>query len=220
MADAKRCTKCGETKPHTGFGKDKRASDGFTSACRDCHRESNRRYRAANLEKARESSRKSYASNRARLRAQTLQRQRLWQSSNRTRCREYRLKYRAANLEKDRQRQRAWRAANHEKILALNAARRARKLSALDLTANQEAIAALHAEAKLAEAFTGQPFAVDHIVPLTRGGRHHEDNLRVLPASLNSVKGAKLDHEVSSADFRAWLSDVPSYEQITFRTFH
>ena len=150
------------------------------------------------------------------------------------RKREYSRKYRAMHPEKVRQskrkyyernrercceRTRAWREANPDKNLALKATRRARKLAALDSTASQTAIAALHAEAKMAEAFMGQRFAVDHVVPLSRGGKHHEDNLRVLPARLNSVKHARLDSEITDAVFQAWLSPNPYFEEVTYQTF-
>lgn len=38
MQDGKRCTKCGKLKPEAEYYKDKRASDGLHSSCKDCHR--------------------------------------------------------------------------------------------------------------------------------------------------------------------------------------
>lgn len=35
-------------------------------------------------------------------------------------------------------------------------------------------------------------YHVDHIVPLAKKGKHHQDNLCYLPASLNVAKGAKI----------------------------
>lgn len=39
---------------------------------------------------------------------------------------------------------------------------------------------------------TGIPHEVDHIIPLARGGHHHESNLQILPENLNRSKGAKI----------------------------
>jgi 5-methylcytosine-specific restriction endonuclease McrA len=38
---------------------------------------------------------------------------------------------------------------------------------------------------------------VDHIIPLTRGGMHWHENLRLLPKSLNASKNNRLDSELS-----------------------
>ena len=35
-------------------------------------------------------------------------------------------------------------------------------------------------------------YHVDHVVPLSKGGLHHEDNLQILTAHQNLCKGAKL----------------------------
>ena len=37
-------------------------------------------------------------------------------------------------------------------------------------------------------------YQVDHIIPLSRGGLHHQDNLQYLPSRENQVKNNKLDY--------------------------
>jgi 5-methylcytosine-specific restriction endonuclease McrA len=53
---------------------------------------------------------------------------------------------------------------------------------------------------------------LDHITPLKRGGAHADDNLRLLPARLNLIKGDKLDEEVTDPEFRAWVFGPPTFE--------
>lgn len=55
----KRCSKCGEDKAPGEFGRDRQAPDGLFYWCRNCACESSRRWRAANLEAAREKDRRA-----------------------------------------------------------------------------------------------------------------------------------------------------------------
>lgn len=44
MADQKQCTKCGEIKPLTEFNRRRMVSSGFRAECRECQKQSTRRY--------------------------------------------------------------------------------------------------------------------------------------------------------------------------------
>jgi hypothetical protein len=60
--------------------------------------------------------------------------------------------------------------------------------------ADQDYIRDLYSNAKEASELFGVPFEVDHIIPLQGkkvSGLHHEDNLQVIPKSLNRSKGNK-----------------------------
>jgi hypothetical protein len=60
--------------------------------------------------------------------------------------------------------------------------------------------------AKLTE-LTGEQYEVDHMIPLSRGGLHHQDNLLVMPKSMNRRKWNKTLPELITSDF---VSDVLS----------
>jgi len=51
MAQTKRCSRCGETKPRTEFYADSRASDGLQSACKMCDRARSQTWKAENPRK-------------------------------------------------------------------------------------------------------------------------------------------------------------------------
>ena len=73
---------------------------------------------------------------------------------------------------------------------------------------NAEAIDDIYAERDHMSEFIGVPMHVDHIIPVKRGGAHHEDNLQIIPAATNMSKGARID----------WEPEPNTYEQVTYRT--
>jgi hypothetical protein len=71
-------------------------------------------------------------------------------------------------------------------------ARRRSLKSVVPLTAAEhQRIVALYAEAARLTAETGEAHHVDHDRPLALGGKHHPDNMHVVPAQVNLTKGAK-----------------------------
>lgn len=60
----KRCSKCGEEKPHGEFHKDKSKRDGLGSQCAACGAERRRQWVAENREKTNEANRRWYERNR------------------------------------------------------------------------------------------------------------------------------------------------------------
>ncbi len=57
------CRKCRETKPESGFSRDRRASDGLQTQCLECQAEANSRRYNRDLEKSRARNREYYAKN-------------------------------------------------------------------------------------------------------------------------------------------------------------
>jgi 5-methylcytosine-specific restriction endonuclease McrA len=39
---------------------------------------------------------------------------------------------------------------------------------------------------------TGIQYHVDHIIPICKGGKHHQDNLQILTGTENLKKGTKI----------------------------
>jgi hypothetical protein len=115
-----------------------------------------------------------------------------------------------------------WTMANRNQRRVNDAHRRARKRAAVDPQADHAAIRAVYEDAYYASQFAGEPFAVDHVVPLCRGGMHTPLNLRHIPAALNAIKGGRLDAEVDDPSFRSWLLQSlagPAFEQVVYITF-
>lgn len=232
--DTKCCTKCKQEKPRTleFFKPCKHVRDGLYSWCRDCSNAANRARdkRNRSTPEGREKNRKKVREHMRQVRAtpegreKLLERERKWREENRETylesLRKCHRKRRKENPDKCREQTRKQRAANPEKFLAYSAKRRALKRAAIDLTATPKAIEDIFDTARLAEEFTGKKFSVDHIIPLARGGRHHEANLRHIPSRLNSIKSYKLDREVTSPEFQHWISGANVFEQVSYITFH
>jgi len=99
------------------------------------------------------------------------------------------------NPERRREIARSWADRNPHKMLEQRHARRARKVAAtpadfddFDQFVIQEAAEAC----KRREAMHGEPFEIDHMIPLAKGGLHKFDNIQVIPARLNRSKGSRM----------------------------
>lgn len=75
---------------------------------------------------------------------------------------------------------------------SISARRRCRMRDAFDKTANQQKINEIYCEAKRLTGETGIPHEVDHIIPISKGGKHHEDNLQIITMSENRKKHSKI----------------------------
>src|SRR3990167_8518121 len=188
IASVKRCTKCGETKPTTEFGKN---GDGLRAHCKPCrvrrqveyqrenastHNARLRRWRAEKPEKANAIWRLYYAKH---------------QESRLETCRQWRVD----NRELRRAICRAWKLENTHKSAEYKRRREAALLSAVPAWADFDAMRRIYAEAKRLTIETGIRHEVDHIVPIVSAvvcGLHVEANLRVIPGAANRSKGNRL----------------------------
>ncbi len=99
-----------------------------------------------------------------------------WREANKEYCANYRKK---------------WNTENKPLKAALEGKRRATKLGQTPEDADLDKIAELYTKAKTLELKTGVKYHVDHIIPLSKGGLHHQDNLQILTAEENLKKHAK-----------------------------
>ncbi len=105
-------------------------------------------------------------------------------------------------IEKQRQKLRRWRKENPEKRKQQSkslksrvnscirfARYRARKRNQTLANANTTLISDIYAQCKIITEQTKIPHEVDHIVPISLGGIHHESNLQIITRTENRMKG-------------------------------
>lgn len=162
------CSLCKVQKLFTDFSPDKRDSSGVQSRCKMCFAQIMRERRAKNPKAHRQAVEKSTKKNyKAKLERNNL--------------------YRANNPEKVQQWKKKDRTENKARILADCAKRRTLLAGETSVEIRQ-----LYVLRDFYQAMSlGERFHVDHIVPLSRGGFHAYENLRVIPAVDNLRKGNK-----------------------------
>ena len=75
---------------------------------------------------------------------------------------------------------------------SIAARRRCRMRDAFDENGDHQKINEIYCKAKQLTKETGIPHEVDHIIPISKGGKHHEDNLQILTAIENRKKHTKI----------------------------
>lgn len=118
------------------------------------------------------------------------------------RCRDHNAAYRMAwkqdpkNRQKDREADRRYNKKPHRRARcnARNAFRRMLYENHIKLLNREEMdrIYKIYAECQFLTEVTGIQHHVDHIMPLSKGGLHHPDNLQILTAEENLKKGSKI----------------------------
>lgn len=189
----KTCGGCGIEQLAENFWRQRQSADGLNPWCKDCHR----KWRQENREQVRKNDRRRYAENpeRERERAQR------WREANRETVNERAKTYYQENngLERARERRRKdperFRAAvrrSYQKNRAkrLDWAHRRR----LIVDSGEVSLGALDALLASPCSYCGatERIEIDHVIPLSRGGTHAEENLTSACRSCNASKGNRL----------------------------
>lgn len=196
----KRCTRCGNEFPATAeyFRKNSANKDGLRLDCKACQNEDGRRYREANSEKIRQYQRRWAQENPEK----AYEAGRRWRTANAEQARENTRRWSQANAERERNNRRLWQRQNYDKIRASKHRRRACKVNLpATFTAEHERIALDYfngccavCERPLRDLFATHTVAMDHWIPLSKGGGTTPDNMIPLchgKGGCNNRKGSK-----------------------------
>lgn len=159
-------------------------------------------YYQENRERASERQKEYYQKNSKEIRAAV----RKYYDENREKVATSRSRYYYKNRERLRKYFKGWMAENREIVRSGTQNYRARQVSQLHPECDEGEIIKLAILADKIEQTTGVRQALDHIIPLHRGGWHHHLNLQVLSHHVNSQKGTNPFWERKG--YKSWR-DVP-----------
>ena len=105
-------------------------------------------------------------------------------------------KKRASDPEKkaaDAKRIAQWKRDNRDKVNATKKARQMKIRNAMPPDADKDKILEFYTRSTFLNDLYGCTLTVDHVIPIDKGGLHHQDNLQLLTGSMNSSKNNLLD---------------------------
>lgn len=177
---SKTCSKCEQTKPAEDFPKRKTSKDGLHGWCRLCYRAyysaASRKWREENRERTRANRRRAYHANREKW----LQWKRDWDTANRELVNE-----------RAREAQRRTYATPEGKARMLEHKHR-RRARVGQVTPELRAYVQSLYSLPCSYCGADENITVDHVIPLSRGGKHEIENLVPACKSCNSSKHDKL----------------------------
>ena len=195
----KSCTKCGILKSVSGYHRNKRTYDGIQPICKDCINAYSRQ-RIANFTDE----------------ERTIKRDRdvMWHKMHPASVREHRMTYYYGDLDRQKIRSKVYRDNNGEKVRIIakrwseanparrseyGSRRRARYVEAYveDVTPYISQLTEIQKNKCIycVKSFDVVRFTIDHIIPLSRGGKHAKENVQLVCGSCNSSKGNKTHEE-------------------------
>lgn len=198
----KTCTKCGEIKALTEFGKHASRHDGLRSWCKPCNRAAASEWQVSNPEKNKERSAEWRAANPDRAAAGCAK----WVAANREKKRQVTAKWYSANTEKVAKSVARWRVANPEARRIYEQNRRARKLEAggeLSVDIAERLYSLQRGKCACCKKSLGDKFHRDHYMPLALGGTNTDDNMQLLCPTCNLQKNKK--HPIDFMQQRGFL---------------
>ncbi len=183
MGKIKRCSDCRRFLSENSFPWRNKKKGYSMSYCRKC--QSNRTYlwRLDNPEYQKQ------------WRENNPEYQKQWHKDNPECKKQYNNRRRKNNPECDKQ----YRKNNLDKVNALNAKHRALKLNQSPiLTKTEKMKVQLYYQIS---SYLGDDWHVDHIIPISKGGLHHPDNLQILTKEANLRKCNKLDFKPEPSEY-------------------
>ena len=172
----KPCAKCEVIKSLSDYHKNKNRKDGVTTICKPCAIIKSSEWQKANKDRVNAVCRKNYAKNLDKSRADRRERVKRWYNNN---------------PEKGRAATRAWSVAHPEAKRLSENKRRAIKLgNGIYVILPKEINKLL--SSNCVNCGASESITLDHIIPISRGGRHSIGNLQSLCQSCNSSKNSKL----------------------------
>lgn len=203
MTQYKTCTKCGQTKPIDNYSKhngQKSSKSGYRSECKSCQVIANQNYRQRNREKINEAKRvyanknkdqkaESDKKYREKNKKKIADRGKQWRIDNY----EYQKQKAALWREKNKARKaitdKAWAQNNKENVRNISLRRRAKIATNGIFKVTKKEIVVLLNKGCL---YCGKEAEhIDHIIPISKGGRHSIGNLTGACAGCNLSKGAR-----------------------------
>ena len=181
----KKCTSCKEIKPITEFFKDASRKDGLCIRCKECHVQLVKKWQMNNNERFREINR---------ILKQTHKKQHSEQSKKRARANPEKTRAIAKrSREKHPETRRCWQKKNKDKLRNYSATRKARLAgNGGNLTVEEwYAILDFYGHKCLCCGRGNVRLTIDHVVPISLGGKHSADNVQPLCGPCNSRKKDK-----------------------------
>lgn len=193
----KRCSKCKTEKQFFCFSTNSKAKDGLHGWCRNCVNKA----RKENSEKYKETRRRYYRDNAEKINAKL----RIYKSTEEFKRKKSKWdkEYREKNKEKISEKKSAYYSdrkhlrrqeyqRNKQRYIARVYERNYRIKCLTPPDADKSLIQEFYDESKRLTELTGIKHEVDHIIPISKGGLHHQDNLQILIWIENRKKGARI----------------------------
>lgn len=176
------CSKCLKTKCTDQFGIDQHKADGLRGTCKQCR---------IPIARAADSRKRQNPKHKQRIIKYAAE----WQKANPEKMRVYYRRYRESNAQKRKAGIADWAKRNSDKVAQKAHRYRSRKNNAfVENVAKHELLDKYGNFCYICSApFTSaDPMAVEHLIPLSKGGEHAMVNLRPAHRSCNSRKGVRV----------------------------
>lgn len=184
MTNTKACTKCEQVKPIEQFKKDRRRTSGYGQPCKECYLLYAAKYREDNREQINAGLRTHYANNRDK----RIENSRAWANSNPERRLLIELRYRQGHRQETQQRSTDWGIRHPERKRLHKLTRRARTFNNGIFLVKGAELTRLYSS-NCFYCGSSSRIEADHIIPVSRGGRHSIGNLLPACRSCNATKG-------------------------------